>query len=383
MSRADRPPRIAVVVRPPPDDPDASLAVREGGAVAVRPRPSAEIALLADLAVLFVVAARFTPAPLAGQLLASAPFAVLTVRRGRRDCASGVVLAQLVGFVLGGIGTVISIGIAGLFGFVVGRGVARRWPWWRTVAWCCVVCWPPITLTTLAVLAVFDDLRRLTFEAISTQARGVGRLLGTDLTTDLTGWALRNWLVTVPAFQLGATAVIGFATWRLAGLVARRVGRTLVDRPADAEPLPIAPGEITVVVGANGVGKSTRLRATRLAHHGAVLVAQQPVATVTETTVSAEVGGRVDLLAEAGLGGLADRDPATLSGGQLQRLSLARLLAVRPEVVLTDEATAMLDAAGREWAWSVLRRLADDGAAVVHVSHIDSEITAADRVVTL
>jgi energy-coupling factor transport system permease/ATP-binding protein len=277
----------------------------------------------------------------------------------------------------------VSIGIAGLFGAVVGRGVVHRWSLARALVMCCVVCWPPITLLTVIVLSVFTKLRATTFQAIDVQAEGLSRLVRWDAIQRSVDWALRNWLLTVPAFQLAATVAIGFVSWRVCGLVARRVGRTLVAPVHDAEPLPLTPGAITVVVGPNGSGKTTRLRATQRAHPGAVLIAQQPVATVAESSVDAEVGGRLDLLGEAGLDAFVDRDPSTLSGGQLQRLAFARLLAQRPSIVLTDESTSMLDADGRAWAWDVLRRLAADGAAVVHVSHLDREVADADHVVSV
>ena len=53
------------------------------------------------------------------------------------------------------------------------------------------------------------------------------------------------------------------------------------------------------------------------------------------------------LLARVGLAGFAERETSTLSGGELQRLAVAALIARRPAVVISDESTAMLDPRGR------------------------------------
>ncbi|MGH7613802.1 MAG: energy-coupling factor ABC transporter ATP-binding protein [Gemmatimonadales bacterium] len=81
---------------------------------------------------------------------------------------------------------------------------------------------------------------------------------------------------------------------------------------------------------------------------------------------------------------LRDRDPATLSGGELQRVLLAGILAMEPELLLLDEPTAELDAAGAHLVWDLLRALAREGnAVVVATSDLDALPVAADRVVWL
>ena len=83
-----------------------------------------------------------------------------------------------------------------------------------------------------------------------------------------------------------------------------------------------------------------------------------------------------------GLDGYERREPHTLSGGEKQRVALAGLLALDPEILLLDEPTSMLDAAGRR---EVLERLAGlQGArTVLHVTHHLEEMLDADRVLVL
>ncbi len=96
-----------------------------------------------------------------------------------------------------------------------------------------------------------------------------------------------------------------------------------------------------------------------------------------------EMRGRVrEAIASVGLAGYERREPHTLSGGEKQRVALAGLLAVGPEVLLLDEPTAMLDPAGREEVLSRVRELARSRT-VLHVTHHLEELFDADRVLVL
>jgi energy-coupling factor transporter ATPase len=83
-----------------------------------------------------------------------------------------------------------------------------------------------------------------------------------------------------------------------------------------------------------------------------------------------------------GLEGYERREPHTLSGGEKQRVALAGLLALEPEILLLDEPTSMLDAAGRR---EILERLEGlrGTRTVLHVSHHLEELLDADRVLVL
>ena len=93
---------------------------------------------------------------------------------------------------------------------------------------------------------------------------------------------------------------------------------------------------------------------------------------------------RVDeLLALVALTDRAAHLPAELSGGEQQRVSIARALLRRPEVVLADEPTGNLDSKSGGVILGLLRRVVDDGQTVVMVTHDPGAAALADRVVFL
>ena len=83
-----------------------------------------------------------------------------------------------------------------------------------------------------------------------------------------------------------------------------------------------------------------------------------------------------------GLEGYERREPHTLSGGEKQRVALAGLLALDPEILLLDEPTSMLDAAGRSEVLERLERLRG-ARTVLHVTHHLEELLDADRILVL
>ena len=185
----------------------------------------------------------------------------------------------------------------------------------------------------------------------------------------------------------------------------------------------IEKGSFTVVLGHNGSGKSTfakHLNAVLLPCGGAVyvegmdtrdermlleirrrtgMVFQNPdnqiVANVVEEDVAfgpenlgvptAEIRRRVDdALAAVGMEQFARHAPHLLSGGQKQRIAIAGILAMEPECIVLDEATAMLDPAGRrEVIDTVLRLNRERGITVVLITHHMAEAERADRVIVM
>ena len=89
------------------------------------------------------------------------------------------------------------------------------------------------------------------------------------------------------------------------------------------------------------------------------------------------------LLARVGLEGFEERETSTMSGGELQRLAIASALARSPRLLVSDEATAMIDRPGREEVVNLLRTLASSGIAVVHVTHRVEEAAVADEVLDM
>ena len=182
-------------------------------------------------------------------------------------------------------------------------------------------------------------------------------------------------------------------------------------------------GEMTAVLGHNGSGKSTfakHLNAILLPSGGKVyvdgidtadeerlydirqevgMVFQNPdnqiVATVVEEDVAfglenigvppKEIRERVDrALMDVGIYEYKKHAPHRLSGGQKQRVAIAGILAMRPECIVLDEPTAMLDPSGRREVLEAVHRLCrESGMTVVLITHHMSEAIPADRVIVL
>ena len=87
-----------------------------------------------------------------------------------------------------------------------------------------------------------------------------------------------------------------------------------------------------------------------------------------------EMPGRIDeALKSVGMTAFADRAPHLLSGGQKQRVAIAGILAMRPEIIIFDEATAMLDPRGRREVFDTVKKLNAEGMTVVWITHFMEE----------
>ena len=168
-------------------------------------------------------------------------------------------------------------------------------------------------------------------------------------------------------------------------------------------------GEFVAVLGANGCGKSTlakHFNAILLPESGKVYIRQtvgmvfqnpdnQIVATVVEEDVAFalenlgvppdEMRRRVDeSMKMAGIYEFRERAPHNLSGGQKQRVAIAGVVAMRPDCLILDEATAMLDPRGREQVMQTIHHLNKNmGITVVSITHYMEEAAQADRVLVM
>ena len=147
----------------------------------------------------------------------------------------------------------------------------------------------------------------------------------------------------------------------------------------------IEKGSFTVVLGHNGSGKSTlakHMNAVLLPSGGAVYV--EGMDTKKEELLL-EIRRRVDdALAAVGMTEFPRHAPHLLSGGQKQRVAIAGVIAMEPECIVLDEATAMLDPSGRREVLDTVHRLnRERGITVVHITHHMSEAEDADRVIVM
>ncbi|MET7686763.1 ABC transporter ATP-binding protein [Streptomyces sp. NPDC005483] len=192
---------------------------------------------------------------------------------------------------------------------------------------------------------------------------------------------------------------------RQTGAVVEQVVRQFGDRVVlDHLDLTIADEELVVLLGPSGCGKSTLLRllagldrpdggrvevpARRAIVFQAdrLLPWQRVLRNVTLGLHGADAEQRArDVLAEVGLAGREKAWPKELSGGEAQRVSLARALVSEPELVLLDEPFAALDAITRLRMHDLVRALRTrHQAAMLLVTHdVDEAIALADRIVVM
>ncbi len=194
--------------------------------------------------------------------------------------------------------------------------------------------------------------------------------------------------------------------------------------------LDIERGEYVAVLGHNGSGKSTLAKLLNLViddydfFEGSIeidgieisspdmteddiyelrkkvgMVFQNPdnqiVATIVEEDVAfgpenlglprEEIRRRVDeALATVGMTDYARHEPHRLSGGQKQRVAIAGIIAMRPECIIFDESTAMLDPMGRREVVDTMEKLnREEGKTIITITHYMDEAVRADRVVVI
>jgi len=186
--------------------------------------------------------------------------------------------------------------------------------------------------------------------------------------------------------------------------------------------LKIERGSFTAVIGHNGSGKSTlakNINALLLPSGGAVyvkgydtrdesrlwdirqaagMVFQNPdnqlVSSIVEDDVAfgpenlgiapSEIRLRVDeSLAAVDMYDLRKKAPHLLSGGQKQRVAIAGVVAMRPECIILDEPTAMLDPHGRREVMDIIGKLHREGITIILITHFMDEAAQAERVIIM
>lgn len=187
--------------------------------------------------------------------------------------------------------------------------------------------------------------------------------------------------------------------------------------------LEVKRGEFLSVVGHNGSGKSTLARLLNgllEAESGKVTVLgmdisegnnaveirksvgmvfqnpdNQTVASIVEDDIAfgpenigigrEEIGRRIDWALDAvGMQEFKEATPARLSGGQKQRIAVAGVLAMKPQILILDESTAMLDPKGRREVTDVICRLnKEEGMTVILITHFMEEALLADRCIVM
>jgi zinc transport system ATP-binding protein len=185
-------------------------------------------------------------------------------------------------------------------------------------------------------------------------------------------------------------------------LTVRRGGQPVLE----AVDFAVSAGEIVTIVGPNGSGKSTLIRALigleppsagSVSRRPGLAIGYVPQRLHVEATLPLTVArflslpGRVtraeaaDALARTGVPGIEGRQLVALSGGQLQRVLLARALLARPAILILDEPTQGLDQPGTAAFYRLIEEVRrETGAAVLMVSHdLHVVMSASDRVVCL
>ncbi|SFE63041.1 energy-coupling factor transport system ATP-binding protein [Peptostreptococcaceae bacterium pGA-8] len=186
--------------------------------------------------------------------------------------------------------------------------------------------------------------------------------------------------------------------------------------------LNIEQGTFTAIIGKNGSGKSTlakNLNGLLLPSGGRILVKEwdtaddehiwdirqtagmvfqnpdnQLISSIVEDDVAfgpenlgiepSEIRRRVDSALEAvNMSKFSKKAPHLLSGGQKQRIAIAGVVAMRPECIIFDEPTAMLDPKGREEIMTIIKQLNKEGITAVLITHFMDEAVLADRVVII
>jgi energy-coupling factor transporter ATP-binding protein EcfA2 len=410
----------------------------------LRPIELATAAVLGGLAVVLTVIGWFLPHLGLIAAFAVVPLGVVAHRHRLRALIAAAFAASILSFLVGGTGTVTNIVECAAVGGLVGIAKRRRWSVGFVVVGVAVIgpVLAGISVGLLGLFSSLRKLTltqiRNTWKGVRKLIGGLLQQFGVLHPVDhFVNAALKDWWATVFVVVVVATIWFALLGWIFIGAVLERLqwirAQDRLDighEQGDPGPIPvsfsevsyrypgsdrdaiehvsldISPGEMVALVGDNGSGKSTlaRLLAGRPPtggiisrpgsaglgrHGGTAVILQHPETQILGVRVADDVvwglsdarGVDVERLLEmVGLAGFADRETSGLSGGELQRLAIAAALARQPQLLISDESTAMVDEAGRRDVTDLLRCLPDrHGMAVVHVTHRAEEAAVADR----
>ncbi|MCV7366983.1 cobalt ABC transporter ATP-binding protein [Mycolicibacterium duvalii] len=414
----------------------------------LQPVELAQAAVMAALCAAIAIIAVVVPFAAGLSFLGTVPMALLAYRYRLRVLFTATVAGGLIAFLIAGMGgfmTVVNCAyIGGLTGTVKRRG--RGTPTVIAAALVAGAIFGAVIVVALTILSrlrmlIFDTVTANVDGVAAVLSRipgmeGAADRLTRDFATVLDYWPLLFFAAGI--FSITSVSLVGW--WALSRVMSRLLGVPDVhkletpDDSSEIGPVPLTlhdvrfrypsatddalgpvslsvqPGEHVAVTGANGSGKTTlmlllagreptsgtveRPGAVGLGKQGGTaVVMQHPESQVLGTRVADDVvwglppGAAIDveaLLAEVGLDGLAERDTGGLSGGELQRLSVAAALARDPALLIADEVTSMVDQDGRDALMSVLSGLTTrHRTALVHITHYNDEADAADRTVHL
>ena len=186
--------------------------------------------------------------------------------------------------------------------------------------------------------------------------------------------------------------------------------------------LSIQKGEWITIIGPNGSGKSTLTKAMNgliLPNEGKIVIdgtemneenlwsVRRKIGMVFQNPENQFVGASVeddvafglenigmardemkirvkDALLRVDMWDLADRQPANLSGGQKQRAAIAGIIASRPEIIVLDEATSMLDPLGRQIVFETIKDIKEeDNLTIISITHDINEALESDRIIVM
>lgn len=181
-------------------------------------------------------------------------------------------------------------------------------------------------------------------------------------------------------------------------------------------------GEWLSIIGHNGSGKSTTVRLLNgllSAESGRIYIGNQELTEETVRSIRRQIGmvfqnpdnqfvgatveddiafglenqglsqsEMASRIAEAlimvGMEEFREREPARLSGGQKQRVAIAGVIAMRPQIMILDEATSMLDPNGRREVMALIKKVRDAyGLTVLSITHDLDEVSLSDRVLVM